>query len=143
MRIVLQDALSEVTKIYPPLKLKVFVDDIVALFEGEKQKHSGTGKEVMKKLTEEVEKEGLKLSVTDNGKEGKSKMITSCGFRENELRQFSKKEGVTLVADSVETLGMDLRTRVKRLRAKEKARRKKCKVRFSNIKKNNPSERST
>ena len=40
------------------------------------------------------------------------------------------------LADSVESLGVDLRTRVKRLRAKEKARRRKCKVRFSLIKKN-------
>ena len=32
---------------------------------------------------------------------------------------------------SVETLGVDLRTRVKRLRAREKARRRKCKVKFS------------
>ena len=37
--------------------------------------------------------------------------------------------------DSVESLGVDLRTRLKRLGAKEKARRKKCKVRFSLIKK--------
>ena len=62
-------------------------------------------------------------------------MIASCGFLENELRQFSREEGVTL-ADSVETLGVDLRTRVKSLGAKEKARRKKCKLRFSLIKKN-------
>ena len=40
------------------------------------------------------------------------------------------------MADSVETLGVDLRTRVKKLGTKEKARRKKCKVRFSIIKKN-------
>ena len=53
-------------------------------------------KEVMKKLKEEVEKKGLKLSVTENGEEGKSKMIASCGFMENELRQFSKEEGVPL-----------------------------------------------
>ena len=50
-------------------------------------------------------------------------MIASCGFLENELSQFSK-EGVTL-AGVVETLGLDLRTRVKRLGAKEKGRRKK------------------
>ena len=72
----------------------------------------------MKKLKEEVEKKGLKLSVTENGK-GKSKMIASCGFLENELSQFSKEEGVTL-ADSVETLGIDLRTRVNSLGAKKK-----------------------
>ena len=46
-------------------------------------------------------------------------------FLEDELRQCSKEEGVTL-ADSVETLGVNLRTTVKRLGAKEKARRKKC-----------------
>ena len=62
-------------------------------------------------------------------------MIASCGFLENELSQFSKEEGVTL-ADSVETLGVDLRTRIKKLGAKEKARIRKCKVRFSIIKNN-------
>ena len=34
LRIVLQDALSEVMKIYPPLKLRVFVDHISALVKG-------------------------------------------------------------------------------------------------------------
>ena len=62
-------------------------------------------------------------------------MIASCGFFEDDLRQCSGEEGVTL-ADSVETLGVDLGTRVKKLGAKEKARRKKCKVRFSLVKKN-------
>ena len=62
-------------------------------------------------------------------------MIASSGFLENELRQFSGEDRVTL-ANSVETLGVDLKTRVKRLGAKEKARRKKCKVRFTPIKKN-------
>ena len=80
----------------------------------------------MKKLKEEVEKKGLKLSVTENGKEGKNKMIASCG----------KEEGVTM-ADRVETLGVDLRTRVKRLGLKDKARRKKCTERFSPTQKNN------
>ena len=89
----------------------------------------------MKKLKEEVEKKGLKLSVTENGQEGKSKTIASCGFLENELSQFSNEGGVTL-ADSVETLGVDSRTRVKKLGAKDKARRRKCKVRFSIFKKN-------
>ena len=62
-------------------------------------------------------------------------MNACCGFSENELSLCSKEEGVTL-ADSVETLGEDSRTRVKKLGAKEKARRRKCKVRFSIIKKN-------
>ena len=33
LRMVLQDALSEVMKMYPPMKLKVFLDDIVAFVE--------------------------------------------------------------------------------------------------------------
>ena len=45
-------------------------------------------------------------------------MIASCGFLEEVLRQFSKEAGVTL-ADSEETLGVDLRTRATRLGAKE------------------------
>ena len=60
------------------------------------------------------------MSVTEKGKDGKNKMIASCGFLEEELRQCSKEEGVTM-ADSVETLGVYLRTRVKRLGAKEKS----------------------
>ena len=40
------------------------------------------------------------------------------------------------MADSVEKLAVDLRTRVKGLGVREKTRRKKCTVRFSLIKKN-------
>ena len=87
-------------------------------------------KKVMKRLREEVGKKGLKLSVTKNGKEGKSKMIPSCGFLETELRQCSKEGGVTM-AGSVENAG----SRLENLGAKEKAKRKKCNVRFSLLKK--------
>ena len=55
-------------------------------------------------------------------------MVASCGFFEDELSQFSKEQGVIL-ADSVETPGVDLRKRVKRPGAEEKARRKQCNVR--------------
>ena len=66
-------------------------------------------KKLMKKLEEAVEKKGLKALDSENGKEGKSKLIASCGFLEEDLRQCSQEEGVTM-ADSVETLGVDLRT---------------------------------
>ena len=122
------------------MKLRVFVNDITALVKGRNKEVAEMAKKVMKKLKEEVEKKGLKLSVTENGKEGKSKMIASCGFLENEQSQF-RKEGVTL-AGSVETLGVDLRTRVKSFGAKEKARRKKCKARFSLIKRKNPFQKN-
>ena len=110
--------------------------DITALFNRKNRETTEIEKKVtMKKLKEEVEKKRLQLSVTENGKEGKSKIIASCGFLENELRQFSREEGVTL-ADGVGTLCVDSRTRVKRLGAEEKARRKKCKEMFSLTKKN-------
>ena len=89
------------------------MDDISALLKGRNKELVEIAKKVMKKLKDEVEKKGIKLSVNENGKEGKNKMIVSCGFLEDELRQCSKEEGVTM-ADSLETLGVDLRTRVKR-----------------------------
>ena len=69
LRIVLQNALSEVTKIYPPLKLRVFVDDITALLKGKNREIAQMPMKVMKKLREGVEMKGFKLSVTKNGKE--------------------------------------------------------------------------
>ena len=56
-----------------------------------------TAEKVMKKLKEEFEKKGLQMSVTEKWKEGKSKMIASCGSLEDELRQNSEDEGVTRV----------------------------------------------
>ena len=77
LRLVLQDALSEVTKICPPLKLRVSVDDITALVMGRNTEVAQMAKKGMKELREEVEKKGLKLTITENGEEGKSKMIAS------------------------------------------------------------------
>ena len=74
-------------------------------------------------------------------KERVSKMIASCRLLEDELLQCSKDGGVTM-ANGVETLGVDLRTRVKRLGVKEKARRSKCKVRFSPIMHNKVFQKS-
>ena len=65
LRIVLQDALSEVIKNIPPLKLRVFVDDITALVKGRNKEVAEMAKKVMKKLKVEVEKKGPKLSVTE------------------------------------------------------------------------------
>ena len=92
-------------------------------------------KKVMRKLKKEVGERAQKLSVTENGKEGKSKIIASRGSLEEKLRECSQEEG-QILADSVETLGVDLRTKIERLGAKEIARRKKCRVRLSLIKKN-------
>ena len=52
LRIVLQDALSEVTKICPSLKLRFFffLDDITALVKGRNTDVDGMAKKVMKKF---------------------------------------------------------------------------------------------
>ena len=81
-----------------------------------------------------MDRNRLKLSLTANGKEGKSNVTVSCKFLEGNFKKYSE-EGVGLV-DSVETLVMDPRTRTKKLGAKEKARRRTCDVKVASAKKN-------
>ena len=69
LRIVLQDALSEVTKIYPSLKLRVFVVDITALVKGRNKDVAEMAKKVMKKL-KEMEKNKLSVTETWQGRKG-------------------------------------------------------------------------
>ena len=60
------------------------------------------------------------MLVTENGNEGKSEMIASCRLLEDELLQCSKEEGVAM-ANSVETLRVGLRTRVKKVGSERKS----------------------
>ena len=57
-----------ITKFYPPLKLRVFVDDITALLLGSNKKVAEMAKKVMKRQREEVGKLGLTLSVNEKWK---------------------------------------------------------------------------
>ena len=50
LRIVLLDAFSEVTNIYPPLKLRVFADDITALLMEKYEEVAEMAKKVTKWL---------------------------------------------------------------------------------------------
>ena len=61
----------------------------------------------------------LRLSVTKNGKAGKSKAIASCRYLEGRFQGYCAEEG-----GSTETLGTDKRTRTKKLGAKENPRRR-------------------
>ena len=94
-------------------KLRVFVDDVTAPLVGRNLDLVEKAGKVMRKLKEEMEEKGLKLSIMENGKEGKSEMIASCGCCERKLWECGKEEGVTM-ADRVETLGVDLRTKIER-----------------------------
>ena len=130
----LQDTLSEVRKLFAPLQLKVFVKDINNFMEGRNKELAGMAGKVLKSIACEVQEKGLKLSITEGEKDVKSKVIASCGHLEETFQECSKREGVGL-ATSVESLGVDLKTRTKQLGAKEEARRKKCDVTFSLIRK--------
>ena len=114
------------------------MDDITALLMEKNNVVVEMAKKVMNNFfkEEEVERKGHR-----RWKEGKSKMIASCGFLENELRQPSGEE--VTITDSVEALGVDLRNNVKRLGVNEKARKKKNKVRFTLIKRNKAFQKMT
>ena len=81
-------SLGQNTKVYPPLKLKVFVDDITAPMEGRSKELAGIAEKVPKR---EVEEKGLKLSLTEGGKDGKSNAIASCSYLEENLQEYNKK----------------------------------------------------
>ena len=105
------------------------------LLEWEEQGVGGFGREGVKEVEErDVEEKGLTLSITEGGKEGKSKVITSCRHLEEKFQECSKKGGVAM-ATSVETPGVDLTTRTKQLGAKEKSRSTKREARLPLIRK--------
>ena len=92
LRVLLLDALSEVTEVYPLLKLRVFVDDITVLLHGRNKELVEMAEKVLKKKKREKEEKSLKLSITEGGKDGKSKAITSCKHLEEWFQECSKKE---------------------------------------------------
>ena len=51
LRIVLQDALREVMEVFPPSKMKVFVDDITVFMEGQSKELAGIAGKVLKPNT--------------------------------------------------------------------------------------------
>ena len=81
----------------------------------------------MKSLRRKVDEKGLRLSITEGGKEGKSSVIPSCSKLVEQFQECSETEGVGL-STSGEPSGVDLQT-TKQLGAKEKSRRKTCDVR--------------
>ena len=85
--------MSEVTKFYPLPRLKVFVNDITALLKGRNEELAEMAEKVLEKLRDKVEEKGLELSITEGGKEGESKVITSCEFWEEMLRECKQKRG--------------------------------------------------
>ena len=77
LRIVIQDALSEVLKVNAPMTVNVFVDDMTVSMEVKNCELSRIALTVLEKIRSEVGKKGLKLSV---GKGGKSEALASCRY---------------------------------------------------------------
>ena len=70
----MQDALSDITNFYPPLKLRVFADDITAFMNGRNKESVEVVEKVLKKLKRELVEKGLTLSITEGGQEGQQPM---------------------------------------------------------------------
>ena len=73
LRTVPQDALSEVTKFYPPLQLRVFVDDITAFLMGKNEEMAEMAKQVMQRLREEVGKNASNCQSMRMGKKERAR----------------------------------------------------------------------
>ena len=68
LRVVLRDALSEVMKVYPLLKLRVFVDFVTVFMEEKNKELPSIAAKMLKSSGREVEEKGLK-SITEGGRE--------------------------------------------------------------------------
>ena len=106
LRVVLQDALGEVLKVYPPLKPKALLDDIKLYLWRVNQEVPRAVPKVVGKLKDEIRETKLQLSLTEEGKEGKSKLIASNMYLKLKLLEWCKDEGIGTF-DSVEYLGQE------------------------------------
>ena len=111
-------------KCYPPLKLRVFVDDIKGPLMEKNKEVAEMTKKVMKRLRED-EKKGL---MKRERQEKDDCIVWLPGSRAASMQQGRRSDGGKQCGNAG--------SRLENLGAKEKARRKKCKVRFSLVKKN-------
>ena len=63
------------------------MDDITAIMEGRKKELAGTAETVLTSKRREVEVKGVELSITEGGKEKKSKVIASCTYLEEMFQE--------------------------------------------------------
>ena len=104
-------AKDEVLNANPPLKLKAFVDDIELHL-------CGTNQEVPRAV-DETRQAKLKLSLTEEGKERKSKLIVTNKCWESGQMETFKDVGIG-ISDSVKYLGIEISSQRKKLEKKKK-----------------------
>ena len=61
-------------------------------WKDQNQELAGIAEKVLKTIRREVEEKGLKLSITEGGKEEKSKVIASCSFLEEKFQECPRKK---------------------------------------------------
>ena len=91
LRIVLQVSLTEMIGIYLSMKLKMFWHDNTARLEGRNKKLPKIVGKVPKMMRMEVVEKDVQLSITEGGKEGKSKAIASCRHLEDKCQEHNQK----------------------------------------------------
>ena len=105
--------LTEMIGIYLSMRLKVIWHDNTARLEGRNKKLSKIVEKVPKMMRMEVVEKDVQLSITEGGKEGKSKAIASCRhILKTSVRNTINRKGVG-IADSVETSRDDFEDEIK------------------------------
>ena len=75
----MEDAMSEVSNVFPQMRMKANVDERQDSSLGQKQRVPEVTMKALEKLKEAVtQRKRSTLSLTESGKDGKSEMITSC-----------------------------------------------------------------
>ena len=120
LHIVFIDALTEVMKVYPYMKLKVLWTISQSSWTDETL--AGVAEQDPRAMRRDVEEKGLKLSITKRERDGKSKVIASCSYLE-EVAGIQQKRRSRPCEQRGDTR-VDPRTRTKHLAAQEKARKK-------------------
>ena len=108
----IHDALSEVLKVYTLVK-RIRGRHPTSFVGNESRRAIGRCLRCSESLRMRVGKTKLKLSLTEEGREGKSKVIASSKFLESKLWMLCKDEGIE-ISDFLEYLGMDIRNQTKR-----------------------------
>ena len=72
----------------------------------------------------EVEEKGLKRSTTEGGKEGNGKVIVSSNYLEEKFYRNAARDRDWALADRVDTLGLDVRTKTSEAVGSKRASKK-------------------
>ena len=125
-RIVLQDALSEATQVYPPLKLAVFLGEMWSLVD--------VAEKILKKIKKEVEEKGPRLSITEGGNQGKEQGNHLVQVSGGEVQGMQQKRG-SCGRQECRNLESGLENE-SQAAGREGEGKKKCEVGFSLIERN-------